>query len=261
MKLSKRALWGMITGIGAAILVLMLFSLDRTAWALSIYETGRTWQHERALAGSIVIELAVIACIIARSVNAAEVRRLAWTGLVLFLSVQTLANLWGGWVYGWNSSRTTMPDSRTSFAVAVAGWALINALIPVGIFILSEIEALLVRYLIAVYAEGRTAAPAEDPHPVAAPAPVHQPAPSEPRPVAPAPTHRTGVLKLDRTKAQTWDRIIAGLSAGEPLAAIGGALGISEAMVRKHRDAMVREGVLVREGRDYSKNGVALEAI
>lgn len=112
---------------------------------------------------------------------------------------------------------------------------------------------------------------------------ARQPAPAEPHPVAPAPeiapvapqavrvaevvepqtepAHRTGVLKLERTKADTWDRIIAGLGAGEPLVQIAGALGISEAMVRKHRDAMLAEGVLVRDGRDYRKNGVALEVV
>lgn len=293
MKLSKQALWGMIAGIGAAILVLMVFSLDRTAWALSLFETGRQLQHERALAGSIVIELAVIAFIIARSVNVAEIRHLAIIGLCATLFVQTLANLWGGWVYGWEATRATLPASEAAFAVSAAAWLSINALIPGGIFLLSEIEALLVRYLIATYAEERTSAPVADPHPATAPAPTYQVAPVESHPIAPAPeiapvapqavrvvaaiepqaapvevahpepAHRTGVLKIPAAKKRTWDQIIdrVTVSAPAPQAAIGEELGVSESMVRKHLREMTEEGVLVKDGKSYRKNGVLLEVI
>lgn len=272
--------------VGVAILALMVFSLDRSAWAFGMFETGRPHQSEKGLAAALVVELLVIACIVAKAVTVREIRAYATMGLIGGLVVTTLPNLWAGWVWGWDAARATMPDSKAAFAVSALAWAVINAAIPSGIYLLSEIEAMLVRVLLNIVASERTAEAA----PVAETAPAHQSAPTGPHPVAsapeiapvappaprmvaevpqpvpapasaPAPAHRTGVLKLERTKADTWDRIITGLGAGEKLIEIAGALGISEAMVRKHRDAMLAEGVLVRDGRDYRKNGVLLEVM
>lgn len=275
VKLSTRSLWIMIVAIGVAILILMLFSIDRTAWALALFETGRQFKTQRSVAGSLVVELAAVAFIIAKSINVAEIRRLATVGLVGVLIVLTLANLMGSWVHGWNTLRATMPDSRPALAVSVLAWASINALIPGGIYLLSEIEALLVRYLLAMYAEERTALPETVPQSAPAPATVPSSAPQAVRVVvedqetAPtnvertAPAHQTGTIQVERTKAETWQTIMNALTAPTPrsLSAIGADLGISESMVRKHRTEMEQAGLLVRNGKTYSKNGVALEVI
>lgn len=78
-----------------------------------------------------------------------------------------------------------------------------------------------------------------------------------------APAHQTGTIQVERTKAETWQTIMNALTAPTPrsLSAIGADLGISESMVRKHRTEMEQAGLLVRNGKTYSKNGVALEVI
>lgn len=269
VKLSIRSLWIMISSIAVAIIVLMAVSIDRTAWAISLFETGRTLQYERSLASTLVIELAAVAFIIAKSINVAEIRRLATIGLVGVLVVLTLSNLMGSWVHGWATIRTTLPDSTPAFWVSVLAWVSINALIPGGIYLLSEIEALLVRYLLAMYAEERTALPEAVPAPVPSSAPQAVRVVVENQKTAPnkaertVPAHKVGMIQVERTKAETWQAIMNALTAPAPptLAALGATLGISDSMVRKHRTEMEQAGLLVRNGKTYSKNGVVMEVI
>lgn len=141
IKISNRRIlaWG-IGFIALADFILMAFSTDRTAWLISLFESG---QHKTAFgyAGAIVIELCAIAFIVSE-ILISHRSRLIWyirLGLLLIVALQALANGIKGWQNGSTALADLFGSDRAIFARAT--WAIINGLIPGLIWLLSKLLA------------------------------------------------------------------------------------------------------------------------
>jgi hypothetical protein len=359
MTLSKTTLRWFIGIAGVAILALMVYSIDRTAWVFGLFEGGRDGAWMFGLAAAIVIELAGIAFIIAEATAVKQIRFWVVLGLAAILIVQTLANLIAGALRGYDTIAGALPTNDWATAWALALWAFANALIPALIFILSKIEAYLVRYYLlqstpvsqsaaqGVASLSQPVAPvshaAPEPAQPVAPAtpepvaPAHDPdekfARPQPRPVAPTfvlddllrsaglgrdtaretltrygladdadraysalnrfgklprgmtladfrplfaelmddaptpaapltqdePTHDAPAFVVPAAQYDDYMTIVDALTSGRAsLRTVAAQLGTSDASARRRRDALVKAGVLTRDGDAYQKNGVAL---
>lgn len=156
--MNRSILWTAVSVLGAAIVALMLYSLDRTAWLFALYEAGRPHAAQLGLLAAVVIELAGIALIVGES--AAETlpeptnkQVGAWVsrGLVGILATQATANFIAGFLRGTSTFYNAFGgyEGRWLWAIAGVAWFLSNALIPGLIFVLSKIEAHLIRLLLA----------------------------------------------------------------------------------------------------------------
>lgn len=154
MTTRKWILGAAIIAVGAALFMLILYSIDRTSWAFSLYEFGRPGAERMGNLAAWVIEVAAISLIISEVViNKADhpaEYRMIMVGLCAILILQGLANGVGGWINGWVESRRRIGEGN--FATFVAGvlWFVTNMIIPAAIFLLSKLEAWLIRQLVAL---------------------------------------------------------------------------------------------------------------
>lgn len=141
IKISNRRVlfWG-IAFIALADLVLMIFSTDRTAWLIGLFESGQ-YKIQFGYAGAIIIELCAVAFIVAE-VLISHRSRLIWyirVGLISILALQAMANGIKGWQNG-AAALAELFGSKDS-DLARATWAIVNGLIPGLIWLLSKLLA------------------------------------------------------------------------------------------------------------------------
>jgi len=137
---------------GLALIALLGYSIERTQWLFSLFET---WAPA-AWAAAIVVELAAVALLIgAGALSALDLQARAWANraLVAVLSVQALANLTAGYLRGgrqalllFGASDVPLPwlgvDAR--YAVAAALWFAVNLAVPGLILCLSKLAERLI---------------------------------------------------------------------------------------------------------------------
>lgn len=136
-----------------ALLALLLYSLERTAWLFQRFEAGAL----QAYAAALVVELTAVALIVGASALAGLERSAqAWANraLVAVLSVQALANLSVGYIRGGASTLAAFGSDRSAFAVAATLWLATNLAVPALILCISK---LLERLLIALPERAPTA--------------------------------------------------------------------------------------------------------
>lgn len=162
--LPRRALVVVALLVGVGLAVLLGYSLDRTAWAFTIYETGQENADQLGWNAALVLEIAAVALIIGMSAvgvlpepYSSHVRRWAGPCLAAILAVQISANMTAGFLRGSlpmyrELAATGMvagPALWAAYVVQAALWFSINGIIPLLIFGLSKIEAQLVAALLA----------------------------------------------------------------------------------------------------------------
>ena len=184
----KKTLLAITTAIGVALVALLVYSVERSAWLLSMYEAvavegGDTSGPALAMAAALVAELGAIALIVGEAAiglvgNERTARRLArWAGfgLLLVLSLQSVAGLVAGYTRGGDRMLATLGGGNDSARFWVAAVALLlgNLVVPGLILSLSKIAAILVGELVRPgpswasatpsYSYSRPAEPAEVP--------------------------------------------------------------------------------------------------
>lgn len=151
IKSTKTLAWG-IGFIALALLILMIFSIERTAWLISIFESGSSG-HVFGLAAAIIIEIAAISFIVAEILinKKSPLRKFVTTGLVLIVTLQFMANGIKGWINGWQGMIGLFgAENRIALSIAGLTWFIVNGLIPLLIFILSKLLASFIQQLMGM---------------------------------------------------------------------------------------------------------------
>lgn len=147
-----------VIGVGLALAALLLYSLDRSAWLFTLYETGQPRADLIGLAAAIVIELATIALIAGDGLAEAlsedpatqhALRIWSGRGLVIVLLVQALANLVAGYLRGGVILFQQLGQGWAAYGVAAVAWIAVNAAVPLLIFALAKIESHALRLVLA----------------------------------------------------------------------------------------------------------------
>lgn len=148
----KTILIASIAGLLISIIALLIFSLDRTSWLFAIFETGRSNGEFLGRVAAIVVELAAVALITSKIVISKQDHpkeyRYIVLGLVVVLGVQSIGNLIAGWVRGAKPIHELFIENSFTVAVATITWAVVNACVPILIYILSELLAYVIRLLL-----------------------------------------------------------------------------------------------------------------
>ena len=149
-----------ITGIiGAAPLALLAYSIERSAWFLSLYELPTDEGKQLALLAALVAEAGAVALIVAEGSlslidrrTATSIRHWASGGLVVMLALQAVAGLIAGYVRGGARMLDTLGDGQPTARFAVAAVALLlgNLAVPALILALSKIASLLVAQIVSL---------------------------------------------------------------------------------------------------------------
>ena len=128
-------------GIGAtviALLLLLLYSLERTTWLFGLFEQSQ----ELAMAAAVVVELAAVALLAgAGTIAGLDKPARAWANraLLAVLSVQALANLSAGYLRGGSATLERFDGSWPAYAVAAALWLVTNLAVPWLVLCLSKL--------------------------------------------------------------------------------------------------------------------------
>lgn len=149
--MSKKLLTIAIAAVSLALICLLLYSIERTAWLFDQFET---WT-EAAYAAAIVVELAAVALIVGASALAhldKSARAWANRALLAVLSVGALANLSAGYLRGGAAVLDAFGGDTSAYAVAASLWAVTNLAVPGLILCLSK----LLERLIAAVGRRRT---------------------------------------------------------------------------------------------------------
>lgn len=159
----RKALVIITAAIGVALIALLAYSIERSAWLLSLYEAvaveGKdTSGPALAMAAALVAELGAIALIVGEAAiglvgNKDTAKRLArWAGfgLLLVLSLQSVAGLVAGYTRGGDRMLAELGSGsdRARFWVAAVALLLGNLTVPGLILALSKIAAILVGQLV-----------------------------------------------------------------------------------------------------------------
>ena len=149
-----------ITGIiCAALLALLAYSIERSAWLLSLYELPTEEGKQLALLAALVAEAGAVALIVAEGSlslidwrTARKLSRWAHFGLVIMLALQSVAGLIAGYARGGARMLDTLGDGQPTARFAVAAVALLlgNLAVPALILALSKIASLLVAQIVSL---------------------------------------------------------------------------------------------------------------
>jgi hypothetical protein len=123
---------------GLALLALLGYSLERTAWLFARFET----QLELAYAAAVVVELAAVALIAGASAIAGlDLAARAWANraLLAVLSTQALANLAAGYLRGGQATLGLFGSTWPAYAVASTLWLVVNLSVPALVLCLSKL--------------------------------------------------------------------------------------------------------------------------
>lgn len=133
-------------GIGAvslALIALLYYSLERTAWLFALFEKDT----DRAWAAAVVVELAAVALLAGASVLDEKSRPWANRALLAILSVQALGNLSAGYLKGGMATLQAFGAGWAAFAVAATLWLVANLAVPGLVLCLSKLlEQMLSQY-------------------------------------------------------------------------------------------------------------------
>ncbi len=150
-----------------ALLALLAYSLERSAWLFGLFEQ---WSI-LALAAAVVVELAAVALVVGAGALAhIDPLARAWANraLLAVLSVQALANLSAGYLRGGSATLVLFGNGeRAAYVVAAVLWLVTNLAIPGLILCLSK---LLERLLAVAPADAPTAITISAPERAALPA-------------------------------------------------------------------------------------------
>jgi methylphosphotriester-DNA--protein-cysteine methyltransferase len=123
-----------------ALIALLGYSLERTAWLFQLFEADQTLP----VVAAVVVELAAISLLVgAGAIAQLDAKARAWSNRALgaVLSVQALANLSAGYLRGGHATLALFqgeaPDA--TYAVAAALWLSVNLAVPALIFFLSKL--------------------------------------------------------------------------------------------------------------------------
>ena len=166
--MSKRIrVWIGLVAIAIALVCLLIYSLERTAWLFELFEESK----ERATAAAIVIELAAVALIAGAGALDAVSKPWANRALVAILSIQALGNLSAGYLKGGVQTLERFGSDWPAYAVAATLWLVANLAVPWLVFCLSKLMEQLIVLLGTLPKEVNAAAPA--PFSAARPALAH----------------------------------------------------------------------------------------
>jgi hypothetical protein len=123
-----------------ALIALLGYSLERTAWLFQLFESDTTLPTVAA----VVVELAAVALLVgAGAIAQLDTKARAWSNRALgaVLSVQALANLSAGYLRGGHATLALFQggNSDATYAVAAALWLSVNLAVPALIFFLSKL--------------------------------------------------------------------------------------------------------------------------
>lgn len=123
-----------------ALVALLAYSLERTAWLFTQFEQ----QQELAYAAAVVVELAAVALIAGSgAIGHLDQTARAWANraLIAVLSTQALANLSAGYLRGGRALLLLLdPEGGgAAYAVAAALWLVINLSVPALVLCLSKL--------------------------------------------------------------------------------------------------------------------------
>lgn len=121
-----------------ALVALLAYSLERTAWLFGRFES---WEFA-AYAAAVVVELTAVALIVGASALAGlDKSAQAWANraLLAVLSVQALANLSAGYLRGGALTLAQFGADRSAYMVASALWLVTNLAVPALILCLSKL--------------------------------------------------------------------------------------------------------------------------
>ena len=162
MKHSRQAILVGIFGISVALVLLLVYSFERTSWIFGLFEQ---WQIA-AYAAAGVVEVAAVALLIgAAAWGQLDKERRLWASVALqvVLSIQALANLTAGYLHGGyatlNLLRTDAQGKGywAAYVVASALWLVVNLAVPMLILCLSKLlEGLISLYIATEPAIGAT---------------------------------------------------------------------------------------------------------
>jgi len=163
----KKSLLVITTIIGVALIALLAYSVERSAWLLELYEAPKTADDGSgpalAMAAALVAELGAVALIVGEAAiglvgherTAKRLARWAGFGLLLILSLQSVAGIIAGYTRGGGRMLDTIGagNNDARFAVAAVALLLGNLVVPGLILALSKIAALLVGQLVIMHPE------------------------------------------------------------------------------------------------------------
>lgn len=123
-----------------ALLALLGYSLERTAWLFQRFEVDTVLP----VVAAVVVELAAVALLVgAGAIAQLDAKARAWSNRALgaVLSVQALANLSAGYLRGGHATLALFAGAapNASYAVAAALWLSVNLAVPALIFFLSKL--------------------------------------------------------------------------------------------------------------------------
>lgn len=146
----------LLAGIGVtslALILLLIYSFERTSWLFGLFEQWRL----AAQAAALVVEVAAVALLVSAGALAhLDARARAWSNraLVAVLSISGLANLAAGFLRGGRSTLalfdtvSTPTGAWSAYAVAAALWLVTNLSVPALILCLSKLlEQMLSAYV------------------------------------------------------------------------------------------------------------------
>lgn len=131
---SRKQVWISIGAIGIALLCLLAYSLERTAWLFELFEKD----SYRSMAAAVVVELSAVALLTGAAVNEKS-RSWANGALVAILSTQVLGNLSAGFLEGWNKTLGLFGHDWAGYAVAATLWLVANLAVPGLVLCLSKL--------------------------------------------------------------------------------------------------------------------------
>jgi len=123
-----------IAAITIALLCLLIYSLERTAWLFELFERD----SYRALAAAVVVELAAVALLAGAGADEKS-RPWANRALLAILSVQALGNLSAGYLHGGRITLAMFGDGWAAYAVAATLWLVANMAVPGLVLCLSKL--------------------------------------------------------------------------------------------------------------------------
>ena len=134
--MNKRVrVWIGLVAIAIALVCLLVYSLERTAWLFELFEESPA----RATAAAIVIELAAVALIAGAGALDAVSKPWANRALVAILSIQALGNLSAGYLKGGAQTLERFGSDWPAYAVAATLWLVANLAVPWLVFCLSKL--------------------------------------------------------------------------------------------------------------------------
>mgnify|MGYP001585291907 FL=1 len=134
--MSKRIrVWIGLVAIAIALLCLLVYSLERTAWLFELFEES----PERATAAAVVVELAAVALIAGAGALDDKSKPWASRALLAILSVQALGNLSAGYLKGGVATLEKFGSNNSAYVVAATLWLVANLAVPWLVFCLSKL--------------------------------------------------------------------------------------------------------------------------